>query len=378
MKTTYYMNVLKCITEGRAPSKETVENLSVQELCDFSMLNKIPVLIAELLPYWKVKTEEEQNLVNDWKNEALHLVFEEHKKLQLVKRLLTESEKRRIPLLFFKGYLLAELYKNFTLRNSSDTDILVEKADFERTVLMLQDLNYRPASELDTKNVYTFLYEENGMQIHKIELHTSLYEDADGEELVQLNKLRMTATEHIISVNCCGMEIKTMRQTEHFIYQIFHMVKHFCCHGFPARYLMDTVLFVRKYGNQIDWENVDVAMEQLGYHKFYRHLMMILNRYFDLPVDNIWSSKKGYSTETMEELLQDILGFGARSFGEEVAGAFYYFETYVEKLEKKSRKKIEQIVFDGTLVPEKVVILLFQQSEKLQKRMNLLRKLELI
>ena len=257
MKTKYYLDILNCIITGKSLSEGTVGNISLQELFWFARLNKMLPLISEYLDKWQPATQEEQNLVADWKTMAMQQVFGEHRKLHLVKQLLAEAEKRKIQLIFFKGYLLAGLYKNFALRNSSDTDIFVKEEALQEAVLMLKELQYRPVSELDTKNVYTFVYEENGAVVHKIELHTSLYDDAAGAELEQLNNLQLTAEEHIISVACCGMELKALNHTEHFLYQVVHMVKHFCCHGFPSRYLLDMVLFIRQYESEINWRKIN-------------------------------------------------------------------------------------------------------------------------
>lgn len=377
MKIRYYMDILKCIANETVPSAETVTHLSLQEMCDFSMLNKVLPLAAELLPYWNAHTSEEQKLVANWKAEAMHLVFGEHKKLYLVKQLVAEASKSRLQLVFFKGYLLAELYKNFALRNSSDTDILVNANDLEQAILLLDKLGYQSASELDTKNVYTFVYKEAGMVVHKIELHTALYDDASEAEQKQLKLLCLSEPEKFSSVNCCGMELNTLPCTEHLIYQMIHMVKHLRCHGFPARYLVDTALFIRKYEKEIDWLRVKNAMECLGYDGFYSQMLSILVYNFDLPAGCCCGEKLRAAEET-EELLQDILRFGARACGKELSGAFYYFEEYIEKLEEKAGKRLGQIAFDGTTVPLQIVPIEYQQSEQLQKRIRLLQNLSLI
>lgn len=377
MKTKYYVDVLKCILSGTVPSEETANTLSLAELGEFALLNKLVPLTAEFLPLWETKETDARQYAGEWKLGAMQLVFGEQRKLQMTKQLLAEAEKRNLPLIFFKGYLLAELYKNFALRNSSDTDILINEADLEQTALMLKELNYRPVRELDTENVYTFIYEERGMTVHKIELHTSLYEDAVGEEAERLNRLQLTNPECIVSATCCGMKVRTLRHTEHFIYQIFHMVKHLCCHGFPARYLLDTVLFLKKYGKEIEWMKVNNAVKELGYGKFYACLLSVLTKYLELPEEGL-PELTVQSEELTGTLLQDILHFGARSYGEELSDAFYYFETYIEKQEAMAGKRLEQITFDGTTVPEALVPVKHQQSEKLKKRIKLLRDMELI
>ena len=377
MKTKYYLDILNCIITGKSLSEGTVGNISLQELFWFARLNKMLPLISEYLDKWQPATQEEQNLVADWKTMAMQQVFGEHRKLHLVKQLLVKAEQYGVPLLFFKGYQLAELYKSFALRNSSDTDIYVDEKYLERTVSMLQELRYRAATGLDTKNVYTFVFEENGIQVHKIELHVSLFEDALERERIILEGLHMTTPENTVEVLCCGLRLRTLNYTEHIIYQIFHMAKHLCCHGFPARYLSDTVLFMKRYEKEIDWNAVDSVMTQLGYNGFYVQLLSIFVSNLDLP-ERFLFGKPLCPEEETGELVRDILWFGARSFEEELSDAFYYFEQYIEKLEARAGRLLEEIRYDGTTVPEKVVPLRYQQSEQLKKRMQLLQNLRLI
>ena len=106
-------------------------------------------------------------------------------------------------------------------------------------------------------------------------------------------------------------------------------------------------------------------------------LISVLVHYFGLS-ESLLSREAIKPVQEAEELLRDIFSFGARSYGKKLSGAFFYFETYIEKMEQTLGKRLEQITFDGTMVPATVVPLQYQQEEQLQKRIGLLRKMKLI
>lgn len=371
------IELLRCAMEQTRPSSKLANNITLSELYDFSCLNKLIPLTVNMLSCFEPVTDDEKQLVRFWKSEAAGLVFLEYRKLALVKNLIQRADERRLSLTFFKGYLLANLYPDFTLRNSSDTDVLIDASQLTGIRSLLEELNYSHQSCSDTENVYTYVYEESGVPVHKLEVHTALHESLQGRQLSYFEGLSLSSPEKNISVKCCGISFTTLNYKEHFIYQIFHMVKHLCCHGFPARYLIDTALFIKAYNNLIDWSEISNIMNQLGYSHFCRQLYSILIRYLNAPAD-ILCSEPLCSEEDCTELLHDILHFGARSYSEKLSHYFFCFEQYIEKLEKKSEVLPDAITFDGNTVPVKTVPLKYQENRTLQHRIAMLRKLKLI
>lgn len=377
MKNNYYMEILKCALNKTPPSKDAVRAISLSNLYHFAKLNKLIPLFTTILSYWPVTSKEDEDCITYWKDEATHSVFLEYKKFSLIKQLCTLAKERNLSITFFKGYILADLYPNFTLRTSSDTDILIDSSKLTQLFTLLADLHYSHMSELDSEQVYTYVYEEDGYPIHKLEIHTSLFENMHGAQISYLEELALSSPEKNISFSCCGIHLETLNHQEHLIYQIFHMIKHFGCHGFPARYLIDVALFIQKYHTAINWFELENIMNTLGYSVFYRQLITILLNYFDVPKD-IFKNMALYSLEEISDLRDDILHFGMRSYPDEISNAFYYFETYIESLECKENKLLDTITFDGNTVPVSIVSLHFQENSDLQKRIHLLRNLRIL
>lgn len=377
MKENNYLEIIKCIYNQKAPSSQTISALSLKELYDFFCLNKCLLPGTKLLSFWSIQTPEEKELVNNWKAEATQLVFLEYQKHSLVKHLQTCAQERRLPLLFFKGYVLADLYPSFTLRNSSDTDIYIDKTYKNEVFSLLSDLHYTQETLLDEKDVFTFFYKKDNIILHKIELHTSLYEDLSVQQCELLDNLHFSSLESSISLNCCQLSLNTLNHQNHLLYQILHMVKHLGSHGFPARYLIDTSLFIQKYHKDIHWDNLFDMIKSLGYQTFYQHFLSILIHHFDVPKYILKEQFLCTEAET-SSLLFDILHFGMRSKEEELSHYFFYFEKYIEKLQTDSLETIVAITFDGNTVPPQIVPLTYQKNPYLKERILMLKNLDLL
>lgn len=369
----YYIQALRAAIYKESVDSNIIDNISLAELYQFGSLNKISVLCSSIINYWPLKSDIEKQNTNLWKIDSAKIIFREHKKISLLKSILQKTNASNLPLIFFKGYVLADLYPDATFRNSGDTDLYIDDRYFKEIANILTETGYVQAHYLDTPTVHTFFYNENDDSVHKIELHTSLFEDMTGPCIDILNSLDMTNIDNCIKINCCNLEFTTLNHTNHLIYQIFHMIKHICYHGISVRYLADISLFIRAYESDIDlcqfWQTVD----QLGYNLFCRHLFSICIKYFDVDKSILMNNSYIYN-ETTEELLNDLIHFGMRSKDSELSGQFFYFEQHIEK----NSIAPSEITFNGTTVPYSVVSQKWQNNILLQKRIELLQNLQIL
>lgn len=377
MKENYYIELMNCALSQKEPSKSVLSELSLREIYDFCSLNKLLPLGTRLLPYLPCQTDEECFIIENWKQQACGLVFLEYQKNALLKQLQENAESRNIPLIFFKGCVLADLYPSFTMRNSSDTDIYVDKAYALSAIALLKDLNYIQETSLDEEDVLTFLYLQNDTMLHKIELHTSLYEDLNPKQIAVLEDIQFVDLKNTIFFHGCNFTVRTLTYQNHLIYQLCHMAKHLCSHGFPARYLLDVALFIQKYHTEIHWKNVDDIMQKLGFQTLYHRFLSILIYHFHIPTSILEKEFLCPSSE-ISDLLSDILTFGMRSMDKEISHYFFYFEKYLEKIITSRGSLPNNIAFDGTLVPSDIVPLHYQENSHLQKRILLLKNLNLL
>mgnify|MGYP004507985045 CR=1 FL=1 len=369
----HYINLLKAAIFKEKVSDDIVNAISLPELYQFGTLNKISVLCSSILDNWELGNETETANANWWKIDSAKTIFKEHQKIPLIRQILEKANITDLPLIFFKGYILADLYPDFTFRNSGDTDLYVDKENYSHIVDIFTQIGYTEDKKLAKPSVHTFFYYENDDLIHKIELHTSLYEDMTGKCIDILNRLDMTNMNNCIRLDCCGLNVLTLSHTNHLIYQIFHMVKHICCHGISVRYLADISLFLKRYETDIDINKLWNTMDELGYHDFCLHLLSLCVRFMNVD-SRVLNNNPTVYEDTTKALLNDLVHFGMRNEDPELSGQFFYFEQYIEAHYDVQH----EIHFDGNTVPYSVVASKWQNNIVLQKRIKMLNDLKIL
>ena len=330
MKKDFYAVVAAAAKNAMLDSR-IAHGFSLQELHELSCINRVCGLVYQIVGHWKAETKEEEQLLRVWKEEATEDILREYQKIPLLQKMTELAYKNRIPILFFKGHILADLYPAIGLRTSGDTDIYVDRVYEQQVMQLLHVCGYEQEHRLAKENVLTYYYRQGEEEVHKIELHFSLFEDLKGEDITLLTYMNLTSLENCVPLVCCGIQTLSMGHTQHLIYQIFHMVKHFVEQGIPMRYMLDVSLFCNHYEQQIDIPYFWECMKQLGYVSFCQCFFSICQNYFEMSEAFMQGTK--FESEWLQQAMEeDFLYFGTRRYGEEYAGLFY---DYVMKSEKK-------------------------------------------
>lgn len=278
-------------------------------------------------------------LLDKWKRESSSKTINQMYKFSEIKKIIVEGDKRNLKLIMFKGIGVAQLYPDPNQRFSSDSDILVYKKEQQQAVDLLLDLGYISTEEGSKEHVPVF--EKNGgVMYSKIELHDCLWEDYEGKQAEILESLKLDAEETLIREKFMGTEYYSLGITEHFIYQIFHIVKHLFFEGISLRYFTDISLFANKYKDEIDWHRVVASMKQLHYERFLDCIVAIckehLNMSADIPVTGT------VSEEMKVHLIEDVLG--DRDVGVNVDNyeTINFLETYFMRASSVKESKFQQ------------------------------------
>ena len=254
---------------------------------------------VEALPEEKKPSKE---IMSIWKNKAFGIGIMQMQKNICIRNLLEESNRRGLTLVVFKGIPLAELYPEPAMRYSCDTDIYVYKEEKEMVEQLLMEQGFVHAG--GKENVPDYV-KDNKV---KIELHSRLWEDYENEQTKFLDLLDITNRSKIICENYNGVKMYTLGYNEHFIFQMFHIIKHFSLEGVGIKYLLDVSLYVNKYIHVLDKEYFWKVMKQLNYDVFCDAFFKLAVEYFGMNneiLDEKYELKK-YS----DDLLDDIFMVG--------------------------------------------------------------------
>ena len=283
-------------------------------------------------------------LVKLWQKRSLGLMLRELDKYKSVYALLAEAKKRELMIVVFKGVILADLYPQYTQRTSHDMDIWVYDADKSSAVRMLEELGYCRDQKSSKDHVQVYVRSHPS---HVVELHTRLWEDYEGEKINIIESMSLTSKETLIEMQVCGLDILALGHGQHLVYQIFHIIKHFMLEGVGIRYLIDIVLFVEAYANQIDFNLFWESMDSLGYTKFCRHLFAICIKYLGMDPGILKEENTREDPET-RILLEDMLRAGPsynKTAGWQILGAMTPYFTGEKEVRRSQMGRALDVIF---------------------------------
>jgi len=130
--------------------------------------------------------------------------------------------------------------------------------------------------------------------------------------------MNLTKEDSLIKINACGMEVTTLGYEQHFIFQMFHIIKHFSLQGVSIRYLVDVTLYLNRYEEYINFEKFWVKMEILSYAKFCENFFNICVQYLKMS-PKILQGRKIRVSEDTEKFMMDLINVGS-IFDEKNAG----------------------------------------------------------
>lgn len=196
-------------------------------------------------------------------------------KRMMVIDLLAEMERAGIHTVMVKGAVAAVNYANPEKRYSTDTDIWVDLADEERACEFLRQRGFDVGIRWENGHHTTTKHEALGV----VEVHIRLYDeiveelwfgDVDPERFIQEPHQRIKTAE-----GWCY----TLGDTDHLIFIILHMIKHFISAGMCLRMMMDAALFIKKRQATLDMDRVWGVMRQLNFDRLLNAVLWIMVRY---------------------------------------------------------------------------------------------------
>ncbi len=199
-----------------------------------------------------------------------------------------------------KGIICRNLYPKPELRASTDEDLLIRREELPHYRKEL--LSYGLIEESISDDEITFTNQARGLII---ELHLCPFPqkaDAYGD----CNRFFADTTEHTESVKINEVVFHTFCPTDHLLYMLLHMYKHFLYGGFGIRQICDTALFTEQNSSKINWQFILSCCREQKIDLFTAAVFRIAENYlgFSMPeiFQNIITDEK--------PLLEDILSGG--------------------------------------------------------------------
>lgn len=255
--------------------------------------------------------------------------------LHLVDRLIDAGIKAKI----LKGYAVAENYACPESRSSVDTDLLIDAKQEKKALRFFAADGFRITPRVATSHHSICYHKKYG----KIELHVSLYnelvesvwfQEVDETDLIQ---------EEPITIQTMEGKFATLGYTDHLIFIILHMVKHFIIGGLTLRMMLDVTLYFSKNKEKIDAIRLWSILDRLHYSQLVNCVLWLMILYggfqkMDFP------GCATYAPEQIPLLLNDLIQGGYMGV-KEMEIRYASSMEYSRQLMLKSRSSLEYQLF---------------------------------
>ena len=192
-----------------------------------------------------------------------------------------------------KGYILKQCYPIPELRTMGDVDFLIREEDRYRTHQELLKLGFTCTSEKG----FVWCYQKGNTNL---EVHSRIIAQKVGRG-VDTEKYYLDAISHTEAYQ--GEYTRCLKKEYHLVYLFVHAAKHFQYAGYGLRGMMDFVVFIEKYQNELDWSYIWSELEKMGLSVFARVLLMLCKEWFGLEINFETIKIQEESYEKMKEII---------------------------------------------------------------------------
>lgn len=189
--------------------------------------------------------------------------------------LVSNMQNAGFDVLLLKGYAIAEYYAYPECRDSVDTDLLIEEKQEKALYDYLAQKGFQVRPRMLTSHHGVCQHAKYG----KIEIHTALYDEIVENVWFQ----SVSANDYICEVpvyrETDGVRYKTLGITDHLLFLILHMVKHFVSNGLTIRMMLDVALYFSANREQVDGDRLWGNLVQLNFATLVNNILWIMVEY---------------------------------------------------------------------------------------------------
>lgn len=241
-----------CAVNDVTPDKERVKKISLPELykaADSHMLTSITAFALESAGIY-------DSAFTQAKGKAIRKIAA----MDIDKILLFEKlEKEKIWYMPLKGTVIKELYPSFGMRQMSDFDILFDSSYNHKIKEIMLDLGF--TTEHFGQGNHDVYFKQ---PVSNFEMHTGLFSPNHKKEIYDYYR---DVRSHLIKDdnNEYGYHFSN---EDLYIYVTAHEYKHYSSGGTGLRSVLDTYVFMKKLGDQLDHDYIAAETEKLDIREF--------------------------------------------------------------------------------------------------------------
>ncbi len=240
-----------CAINGKKPKQERIDALDLPKLFEVCQKHILTACVAYALESVGIQDHEFTQAKEKSIRKNILLDAERAKILQRL-------EEEKIWYMPLKGSILKDWYPKLGMRQMSDNDILFDKHRRKDVKIIMKEYGFDLKDELEAVDAY------HKEPIYNFEMHSELfmeYQVGSMADYYHEIKSRMLKDDN----NEYGYHFSN---EEFYLFMIAHEYKHFAGSGTGVRGLVDTYIFLRKYGNLLDWGYINSELRKLDISDF--------------------------------------------------------------------------------------------------------------
>ena len=265
IESLFLLDVLKSFIQEEKLNFDT--NIDLSKLLQLTGIHGLTGVLGYVVI--QNPSEKTEGIIQFLKKTSLASIANSLQRIDKANRFVERLNEAGIDHMVFKGYIVRNYYPVPELRSFGDIDILIKPEAREKCHKLLLELEYDVKT--DWEPVYSY-YKE----IEYYELHTELME-IDVSEKADYKGYFKAVWEHTKQVSAHTYEPEP---EFHFIYLLTHIAKHICGSGAGIRMYLDLALFIKHFGNSIDWVYIGKELDNLKLTGFANMALTVVERYF--------------------------------------------------------------------------------------------------
>ena len=249
----YLIYLIRCVLTGKQPSKQRLEKIDTQKLIEVAREHSLSAVCAYALNAAGIKDA----------------AFEEDKNKSIRKVILLDAQRMQIFAMLeqagiwylpLKGVFLKEYYPMIGMRQMADNDVLFDMSRRGDVRKIMNELGFTLNAEREVVDEY--LKEP----VYNFEMHGELFMGYQVGELADYFRGipgRMIKDDE----NEYGYHLS---DEDFYLFMIAHEYKHYKLGGTGIRSLVDTFVFINKFGSSLDWEYISSELDKMGIRDYER------------------------------------------------------------------------------------------------------------
>ncbi len=342
--TNHFKNMLYLFAASSRGIKAQIEGeLNIEEIRRLSVEQGIWTLVYPELA--KICD------ASKYQMEFFSLVSKGIAKKEFTLGIIKKIEDAGIPCCLLKGATVAGLYHDPECRVSGDTDILINPDDEEKLIKVLIELGYGVEERAENDHHLKAYHKNGGL----LEAHIMLYSKVTAK--IIFNDIEVYS-EPWTKMNINGYDYNILGINDGLMHLTVHYISHLTNEGGGVRQMMDLLLYMEKYKDEIDFERYYGLMEELSYDKLLDVIKTIGAKYFGFDYEAKYEKEADKLLEDSEK--GGIFGFetdARRGFSK----AYCDRRTTMSKYQHKIYMSLnsEASIFDKIFPAQKILVTVY-------------------